>query len=138
MRAGGTSVAGRLLARLGPGAALVTVSDLHPATLSWLSAVAHNPIAPLGVERFGQSGDMPDLYHAYGIDGEAILDAAARACLLVAGLASAHCGPAAHRGGMARQLEALAGIGHLGAVDLEYRQIAVDEVADIEIAAVRR
>jgi pyruvate dehydrogenase E1 component len=82
---GGMSVAGRLLARLRPGAALVTVGDFHPATLSWLGAVAHNPIVPLGVERFGQSGDIPDLYRAYGIDTEAILDAAARACLLALG-----------------------------------------------------
>jgi pyruvate dehydrogenase E1 component len=79
---GGPSVAGRLLAQLRPGAVLVTVGDFHPATLSWLGAVAHNPIVPLGVERFGQSGDIPDLYRAYGIDGDAILDAAARACLL--------------------------------------------------------
>ena len=82
---GGSSAAGRLLARLRPGAALVTVGDIHPATLSWLGAVAHNPIVPLGVERFGQSGDIPDLYRAYGIDAEAILDAAARACLLALG-----------------------------------------------------
>ena len=61
-------MAGRLLARLRPGAALVTVGDFHPATLSWLGAVAHNTIVPLGVERFGQSGDIPDLYRAYGID----------------------------------------------------------------------
>ena len=60
----------------------VTVGDFHPATLSWLGAVAHNPIVPLGVDRFGQSGDIPDLYRAYGIDNDAILDAAARACLL--------------------------------------------------------
>src|SRR6516164_4031221 len=71
-----------LLGRLRPGAALVTVGDFHPATLSWLGAVAGNPIVPLGVDRFGQSGDIPDLYQAYGIDTEAILDAAARACLL--------------------------------------------------------
>jgi pyruvate dehydrogenase E1 component len=76
------SIAARLLARLGPGAALVTVGDFHPATLSWLGAVAGNPIVPLGVDRFGQSGDIPDLYRAYGIDAEAILDAAARACLM--------------------------------------------------------
>jgi len=78
---GATGVAGRLLARLRPGAALVTVGDFHPATLSWLGAVAGNAIVPLGVDRFGQSGDIPDLYRAYGIDTEAILDAAARACL---------------------------------------------------------
>ncbi len=79
---GRISAAERLLGRLRPGAALVTVGDFHPATLSWLGAVARNPIVPLGVERFGQSGDIPDLYRAYGIDKDAILDAAARACLL--------------------------------------------------------
>ena len=79
---GRTSTAERLLARLRPGAALVTVGDFHPATLSWLGAVKKNPIVPLGVERFGQSGNIPDLYHAYGIDKDAILDAVARACLL--------------------------------------------------------
>jgi pyruvate dehydrogenase E1 component len=55
-RAGGaTSVAERLLARLRPGAALVTVGDFHPTTLSWLGAVAGNAIIPLGVDRFGQN-----------------------------------------------------------------------------------
>ncbi len=80
--AGATGVAERLLSRLRPGAALVTVGDFHPATLSWLGAVAGNAIVPLGVDHFGQSGDIPDLYRAYGIDQDAILDAAARACLL--------------------------------------------------------
>ncbi len=67
---GGNGVAQRLLAQLRPGAALVTVGDFHPATLSWLGAVAGHAIVPLGVDRFGQSGDIPDLYHAYGIDAE--------------------------------------------------------------------
>ena len=75
------SVAQRLLARLRPDAALVTVSDSHPATLSWLGSVAHHTVVPLGVDRFGQSGDLPDLYRYYGIDEEAIIDAAARAYL---------------------------------------------------------
>ena len=78
---GEIGVAERLLTALRPGAALVTVGDFHPATLSWLGAVAGNTIFPLGVDRFGQSGDIPDLYRAYGIDTEAILDAAASACL---------------------------------------------------------
>jgi pyruvate dehydrogenase E1 component len=78
---GETGVAERLLALLRPGAALVTVGDFHPATLSWLGAVAGNTIVPLGVDRFGQSGDIPDLYGAYGIDTDSIRDAAASACL---------------------------------------------------------
>ena len=72
---------GRLLARLAPDAALVSVLDGHPATLSWLGSVAGHRIHPLGVDHFGQSGDIPDLYRVYGLDADAILDAAARACL---------------------------------------------------------
>jgi pyruvate dehydrogenase E1 component len=70
-----------LLRPLAAEAALVTVLDGHPATLSWLGAVGGHGIEPLGVEHFGQSGDIPDLYRVYGLDSEAILDAAARACL---------------------------------------------------------
>jgi pyruvate dehydrogenase E1 component len=84
LRTGKPGVAETLLARLRPGAALVTVTDGHPATLSWLGAVARTRIVPLGVERFGQSGDIPDLYREYGIDADAIIDAAARACLRTA------------------------------------------------------
>ncbi|HEY1798112.1 MAG TPA: transketolase [Stellaceae bacterium] len=75
------SAVGRLLGRLRRGAALVTVVDSHPATLSWIGSVAGNAVTALGVDHFGQSGDIPDLYRAYGLDQEAIVDAAARACL---------------------------------------------------------
>jgi pyruvate dehydrogenase E1 component len=57
------------------------VADSHPAILAWLGGVAHNFVVPLGVDRFGQSGDIADLYREYGIDCDAIVDAAARACL---------------------------------------------------------
>ena len=77
----GASHAERLLARLSPGAALITVTDAHPATLSWLGAVRRHRVHALGVETFGQSGDIPDLYQTYRLDTDAILDAAARACL---------------------------------------------------------
>lgn len=69
----------RLLSALAPDAALVTVLDGHPATLSWLGSVANHHTVSLGVDRFGQSGDLPDLYREYGIDSDAILDAAATA-----------------------------------------------------------
>ena len=69
----------RLLAPLSPDAVLITVLDGHPATLSWLGSAARRRVRPLGVEHFGQSGDTLDLYHAYRIDAEAILDAVAMA-----------------------------------------------------------
>ncbi len=71
----------RLLMPVTTDTALVTVVDAHPATLSWLGSVAGQRIYPLGVEGFGQCGDIPDLYRLYGLDKDAILDAAARACL---------------------------------------------------------
>jgi pyruvate dehydrogenase E1 component len=71
----------RLLAQLAPHAALATVIDGPPATLSWLGGVRGNRVAPLGLDRFGQSGDVPDLYRAYRLDAEAILDAAASALI---------------------------------------------------------
>jgi len=71
----------RLLAPLAPGAALVTILDGHPAAHSWLGAVRGQRVVPLGPDRFGQSGDLPDLYREYGMDVEAILDACAQALL---------------------------------------------------------
>jgi pyruvate dehydrogenase E1 component len=68
----------RLLAALSPRAGLVTVVDGHPASLSWLGAVRRQAVVPLGVEAFGQSGDIPDLYRHYGLDADAIVGAAAR------------------------------------------------------------
>ena len=69
----------KLLSSLASDAAIVTVIDGHPATLSWLGSVANHSIVSLGVDRFGQSGDLPDLYHEYGIDSDAIINASAKA-----------------------------------------------------------
>ncbi len=69
----------RLLGPLGERAALVTVIDGPPATLSWLGGVKGHRVHALGVERFGQSGEIADLYDAYRLDAEAILDATAAA-----------------------------------------------------------
>jgi pyruvate dehydrogenase E1 component len=66
-----------LLAPLAPGAGLVTLLDGSPAALSWLGGVRGNPVAPLGVDRFGQTGTLPDLYRTYRLDAEAIIEAAA-------------------------------------------------------------
>jgi pyruvate dehydrogenase E1 component len=71
----------KLLAPLAPDAHLITVVDGHPATLGWLGSVRGQRVRTLGVERFGQSGSMGDLYRHHGIDTDAILDACAAACL---------------------------------------------------------
>jgi len=71
----------RILAPLAPGAALVTILDGHPAAHAWLGAVRGQRVVALGPDRFGQSGDLPDLYREYGLDTDAILDACAQALL---------------------------------------------------------
>jgi pyruvate dehydrogenase E1 component len=75
---GGPCHAARLLSRLAPDAGLVTIMDGPPGALSWLGGVLGHRTAPLGVERFGQSGDIPDLYRTYRLDAESVVDAAAR------------------------------------------------------------
>jgi pyruvate dehydrogenase E1 component len=78
---GASSHVERLLAPLARDAALVTVLDGHPAAHAWLGAVRGQRVVPLGVDHFGQSGDLPDLYREYGLDTDAILDACAQALL---------------------------------------------------------
>jgi pyruvate dehydrogenase E1 component len=57
-------------------APIVSVLDGHPHTLSFLAAIAGAPLACLGVQDFGQSGDVQDLYRHFGIDADTIVGAA--------------------------------------------------------------
>ncbi|MFZ4108910.1 MAG: transketolase [Polymorphobacter sp.] len=68
-----------LLGVLPAGARLVTLLDGSPAALSWLGGVRGQRVVPLGVDRFGQSGDLPDLYREYRLESEAIIAAMADA-----------------------------------------------------------
>jgi pyruvate dehydrogenase E1 component len=65
-----------LLAALPGDAGLVTVTDAYPEALSWLGGVCGHRVRALGVEHFGQSGSIPELYGHYGLDVNAILAAA--------------------------------------------------------------
>jgi pyruvate dehydrogenase E1 component len=56
--------------------ALITVADGHPAALAWLGSVYGHRTRALGVEHFGQTGRIADLYAHYGLDAPAIMRAA--------------------------------------------------------------
>ena len=71
----------QLLSQLPPHAGLVTIADAAPASLSWLGGVLGQRVAPLGVDRFGQTGNLADLYAAYRLDGSAITEAVAELLL---------------------------------------------------------
>lgn len=63
---------------LADDARLVSVIDGHPAAVAWMGAVRGHSVAPLGVESFGQCGDLIDVYREYGIDADHIEKAARR------------------------------------------------------------
>ncbi len=67
----------RLLAPLARNAGLVTLLDGAPASLSWLGGVRGHRVSPLGLDRFGQTGSLQDLYRYYRLDPDAIVEAAA-------------------------------------------------------------
>ena len=67
-----------LMGQLARDCVVVTVCDGHPLNLSWLGSIHGNPVVPLGVEAFGQTGDLPDLYEYFKIDSAAIVAAYGR------------------------------------------------------------
>lgn len=66
-----------LMDALPANAGLITIIDGAPSTLSWLGGVRGMRVSPLGTDRFGQTGNLSDLYRAYRLDAEAIVEAAA-------------------------------------------------------------
>jgi len=71
-----TSHIERLLAALPRDAGIITLCDGHPETLSWIGGVLGHRVRPLGVEHFGQSGSLGELYAHYGLDANSVLAAA--------------------------------------------------------------
>lgn len=72
-----TSHIERLLKNLPATCTIVSVLDGHPATLGWLGSVYGHRMRTLGIEHFGQTGTIADLYRHYGIDADGIMAAAA-------------------------------------------------------------
>jgi pyruvate dehydrogenase E1 component len=57
-------------------APIVTVHDAASHALAWIGSVHGAPVAPLGVDGFGQSGERDALYHNFGIATEQIIETA--------------------------------------------------------------
>jgi len=71
-----SSHAERILSDIPRHCTIITVIDGHPATLSWLGGVCGHATVGLGVEHFGQTGTVEDLYRHYGIDSYSIVKTA--------------------------------------------------------------
>jgi len=55
---------------------VVTVHDAASHALAWIGSAFGQTVVPLGVDAFGQSGSVAELYGAYGLSSEAIVNAA--------------------------------------------------------------
>ena len=56
--------------------AVVTVHDAASHHLAWLGGVFGTRVVPVGVDEFGQSGSIPDLYGVFDLLPEQIVNAA--------------------------------------------------------------
>ncbi|MEA2024834.1 MAG: 1-deoxy-D-xylulose-5-phosphate synthase N-terminal domain-containing protein [Actinomycetota bacterium] len=57
-------------------APIVTVHDASPHSMAWLGSVFGQRVVPIGVDRFGESGTIPDLYEAMGFLPDQIVNSA--------------------------------------------------------------
>ncbi len=76
------SIPGALRIVFGDRAPIVTVHDAASHTLSWLGSALGVPSVSLGVDSFGQSGTVSDLYRAHDLDAGSIVNAALAALSL--------------------------------------------------------
>lgn len=76
------SLPGPLWSVLGDRAPIVTVHDAASHAMSWLGSALGVSCVPLGVDGFGQSGTIPDLYSANDLDTGSIVNAALAALAL--------------------------------------------------------
>ncbi|WP_299851070.1 1-deoxy-D-xylulose-5-phosphate synthase N-terminal domain-containing protein [uncultured Roseovarius sp.] len=63
-----------LMQALPPHCKIITAIDGHPATLAWLGGVEGHQTISLGVEHFGQTGTIGDLYKHHGLDAASIVE----------------------------------------------------------------
>jgi pyruvate dehydrogenase E1 component len=69
---GHSAVLDAVIDRPGP---LVTVHDAAGSTMAWLGAATGRRTIPLGVDTFGQSGSVAELYSLHGLDAASIATA---------------------------------------------------------------
>jgi pyruvate dehydrogenase E1 component len=76
------SVAGALRAAFGDRAPIVTVHDAASHAMAWLGSAIGAPCVPLGVDQFGQSGSVAELYELHDLLPGSIVNAALAALSL--------------------------------------------------------
>jgi pyruvate dehydrogenase E1 component len=76
------SIAGALRQAFDMSAPIVTVHDASSHAMAWLGSALGVPAVSLGVDSFGQSGTVADLYRAHDLDSGSVVNAALAALAL--------------------------------------------------------
>ncbi len=58
--------------------ALITIIDAHSSSLAWIGSVLGHRVYPMGINKFGQSGDLDEIYKYTNIDFKSIIDRIAK------------------------------------------------------------
>ena len=54
--------------------ALITIIDAHSSSLAWIGSVLGHKVYPMGLNKFGQSGELDEIYKDADIDFKSIID----------------------------------------------------------------
>ncbi|MAH88904.1 MAG: transketolase [Pelagibacterales bacterium] len=57
---------------------IITIIDAHSSSLSWIGSVLGHKVYPMGINKFGQSGDLNEIYRYTNIDFKSIIDRIAK------------------------------------------------------------
>ena len=66
------------LLNIGTNTPIITIIDGHSSALSWIGSVKGQKVIPMGVNNFGKSGDLKEVYEFNEIDLNSIVDRIAR------------------------------------------------------------
>ena len=58
--------------------AIITIIDAHSSSLAWIGSVLGHKVYPMGFNKFGQSGDLDEIYSYTNIDFKSIIDRIAK------------------------------------------------------------
>ena len=61
--------------------ALITIIDAHSSSLAWIGSVLGYRVYPMGLNKFGQSGDLDEIYKYTNIDFKSIIDRIAKSII---------------------------------------------------------
>ena len=71
----------KILALYNKNTVLITIIDAHSSSLAWIGSVLGHKVYPMGLNKFGQSGDLDEIYSYTDIDFKSIIDRIAKSII---------------------------------------------------------